>query len=194
MTVVPSNESIELANQNTDKSSVAGAARSAAPGAKRTGAGRWLLGSAGSLAVTVLVSAILVFSVELIVRGSFSQTLAFFEQPFRPGWTTVVLFALLLIGLDALLGRRHNGLLVVAPVLPCSGRDRPPEVALSRRSPLPRRFSLFPPDPGADAASGARAAVHRRHAWPRHDRSACPACCAVALLATRFRPCACTCA
>lgn len=69
-----------------------------------------------SLAATLIVSATLVFLIELIVRGSLSQTLAFFEQPFRPGWTTIVLFALLLMGFDAILGRPHNGLLVVAPL------------------------------------------------------------------------------
>ena len=37
-------------------------------------------------------------------------------QPFKPGWTTVALFALLLVGLDALLGRPHHGLLIVAPL------------------------------------------------------------------------------
>lgn len=69
----------------------------------------------GTAALTLLISALLVFTVELIVRGSVSQTLLFFQQPFRPGWTTILLFALLLIFLDALLGRAHHALLVVAP-------------------------------------------------------------------------------
>ena len=80
---------------------------------------RWgwsLARSAGSLLATVLFSAALVFCVEWIFRGSLAPTLEFFSQPFRPGWTTVVVFALLLTGLDALLGRRHNGVLIVAPV------------------------------------------------------------------------------
>ena len=77
---------------------------------------RTILRAALSLAATLIVSTALVFLVELIVRGSLSQTLAFFEQPFRPGWTTIVLFALLLMGFDAILGRPHNGLLVVAPL------------------------------------------------------------------------------
>ncbi|WP_269931766.1 LTA synthase family protein [Aminobacter sp. HY435] len=66
--------------------------------------------------VTLAVSAILVFAIEFIARGSFVDTLNFFQQPFKPSWTTVALFALLLIGLDALLGRPYNGLLVVAPI------------------------------------------------------------------------------
>lgn len=83
-----------------------------APGIGRWGKVYWL----PSLAATVAVSATLVFLIELIVRGSFSQTLAFFQQPFRPGWTTVALFALLLTGCDALLGRRHHGLLLIGPL------------------------------------------------------------------------------
>ena len=74
------------------------------------------LRAAGTAALTLLISALLVFSVELIVRGSLSETLLFFQQPFRPGWTTVLLFALLLVFLDALLGRAHHALLVVAPL------------------------------------------------------------------------------
>ncbi|WP_378952813.1 LTA synthase family protein [Mesorhizobium sp. ANAO-SY3R2] len=66
--------------------------------------------------VTLTVSAVLVFAVELIARGSFADTINFFHQPFKPSWTTVALFALLLVGLDALLGRPHHGLLIVAPV------------------------------------------------------------------------------
>ncbi|MEO5325511.1 LTA synthase family protein [Mesorhizobium sp. CC13] len=66
--------------------------------------------------VTLTVSAVLVFAIELIARGSFVDTLQFFQQPFKPSWTTVALFALLLVGLDALLGRPHNGLLIVAPL------------------------------------------------------------------------------
>ncbi|WP_245451076.1 LTA synthase family protein [Borborobacter arsenicus] len=70
----------------------------------------------GTVALTLLISALLVFAVELIVRGSLSQTLLFFQQPFRPGWTTVLLFAFLLIFLDALLGRAYHALLLVAPL------------------------------------------------------------------------------
>jgi phosphoglycerol transferase MdoB-like AlkP superfamily enzyme len=77
---------------------------------------RRTLECAGSLTITVLISAALVFLVELIARGSLQQTLDFFQQPFRPGWTTVILFTLLLVGFDALFGRRHNGVLFVAPL------------------------------------------------------------------------------
>ncbi|TIX58862.1 MAG: hypothetical protein E5V33_20795, partial [Mesorhizobium sp.] len=66
--------------------------------------------------VTLLASAILVFAIEWIVRGDFSGTVAFFLQPFKPGWTTIIVFALVLIGLDAVIGRSHQGLMIVAPL------------------------------------------------------------------------------
>jgi phosphoglycerol transferase MdoB-like AlkP superfamily enzyme len=78
---------------------------------------RYLRRLAGSIGLTLLVSAVLVFAVELIVRGSLSETLLFFQQPFRPGWTTVLLFALLIVFFDALLGRAYLALLVVAPAV-----------------------------------------------------------------------------
>ncbi|TIW25666.1 MAG: hypothetical protein E5V71_24480, partial [Mesorhizobium sp.] len=40
----------------------------------------------------------------------------FFLQPFKPGWTTIIIFALILIGLDAVLGRSHQSLMIVAPL------------------------------------------------------------------------------
>ncbi|MGO4560489.1 MULTISPECIES: LTA synthase family protein [Phyllobacteriaceae] len=66
--------------------------------------------------VTLVASAVLVFAIELIFRGDIVSTLGFFVQPFKPGWTTVVLFTLILIGLDALLGRNYQGVMIFAPV------------------------------------------------------------------------------
>ena len=77
----------------------------------------WLARAARSFALTLAISVALVFSIELIVRGSVSETLSFFQQPFKPGWTTVLLFAILLVGLDAIFGRRHNGMLLIAPIV-----------------------------------------------------------------------------
>ncbi|MDR1280544.1 MAG: LTA synthase family protein [Opitutaceae bacterium] len=70
-----------------------------------------------SLLVTVIVAALLVFVVEVVARGSFRRTLPFFLSTWRPWWTTILLFALLLSGLDALLGRAHHALLVIAPLM-----------------------------------------------------------------------------
>jgi len=71
----------------------------------------------GSIALTVLLAALIIFSVEWIVRGSFSDTLLFFENPQLPGWSTILFFALALIALDAVLGRAHQALLVIGPVV-----------------------------------------------------------------------------
>ncbi|MBZ9822540.1 LTA synthase family protein [Mesorhizobium sp. CA4] len=65
---------------------------------------------------TLLASALLVFAIEWIVRGDFFGTVDFFLQPFKPGWTTIVVFALVLVGLDAVLGRSHQSLMIVAPL------------------------------------------------------------------------------
>ena len=75
-----------------------------------------LLRLGGSGFALLLIAALLVFTVELIARGSLEQTLLFFQQPFRPGWTTVVLFALLIVFFDALLGRAYIALFLLAPV------------------------------------------------------------------------------
>src|SRR6185312_5193482 len=66
--------------------------------------------------VSLLASAVLVFAIELIFRGNLSATIGFFLQPFKPGWTTIILFTLIMIGLDALLGRKHQSLMIVAPL------------------------------------------------------------------------------
>ncbi len=66
--------------------------------------------------MSLLASAVLVFSIELIFRGDFASTVGFFLQPFKPGWTTIILFTLILIALDALLGRAYQGLMLAAPL------------------------------------------------------------------------------
>lgn len=91
-----------------------GFARSGSATALRRG-----LATLGSLLVTLILSAALVFAVELIARGgSIAATVEFMERPpFRPGFVTVVLFALLALFFDALLGRRHRSFLLMAPVM-----------------------------------------------------------------------------
>lgn len=68
------------------------------------------------LATTMLIAAALVFTIEWIARGDFMSTVWFFLQPFKPGWTTVIVFSLVLILLDAIFARRHIGILILAPV------------------------------------------------------------------------------
>lgn len=77
---------------------------------------RPLYGALRSLAATVVLSTGLVFIIEWVTRGSFASTVAFFQQPHRPGWTTIIVFSLVLLALDAMFARRHIGLLVVAPI------------------------------------------------------------------------------
>lgn len=72
--------------------------------------------AAGYGVVSLAASAILVFIIELIFRGDWAGTVSFFLQPFKPGWTTIIVFTLVLIGLDALLGRKHQSLMIVAPL------------------------------------------------------------------------------
>lgn len=75
-----------------------------------------LASAALSVALTSLLAAMLVFAVELVARGSLSSTLAFFADIHRPAWTTVGLFVLAAFTIDALLGRGHGWLLVLAPL------------------------------------------------------------------------------
>ena len=70
-----------------------------------------------SLLLTLLLSLGLAFAVEFIARGSLATTLAFFGDIHRPALATVVLFALVALVIDALLGRTHGGLLVIAPLV-----------------------------------------------------------------------------
>lgn len=66
--------------------------------------------------VSLVAAAVLVFAIELIFRGDLSATVNFFLQPFKPGWTTIILFALIMVGLDAVFGRKHQSLMIVAPI------------------------------------------------------------------------------
>lgn len=70
-----------------------------------------------SLMITLVLAAGLAFGVELLARDSFSATLAFFGDIHRPGWTTVGLFVLAALAIDALLGRAHAGLLLLSPLV-----------------------------------------------------------------------------
>ena len=55
-------------------------------------AGRWPI--IRHFLVTLVASAVLVFTIELLFRGELAGTVGFFLQPFKPGWTTVILFTL----------------------------------------------------------------------------------------------------
>ncbi|MDI7863875.1 LTA synthase family protein [Rhizobiaceae bacterium n13] len=72
---------------------------------------------AQSLAFSVLFSTILVFLVEWIARGSLTRTGAFLTSLSQPGLTTIAVLVLVLLSLDALLGRVHLAVLAVGPLL-----------------------------------------------------------------------------
>ncbi|MFB2553652.1 LTA synthase family protein [Ensifer soli] len=67
------------------------------------------------LALTLLMAAALVATIELITRASLSETVAYVLDPMRPATTAIGLVFLVLIAFDALFGRRHMGVLVLAP-------------------------------------------------------------------------------
>jgi len=77
---------------------------------------RWVA-IARTVGATFAIAAALTFFVELVARGSLSDTLLFFSEPFRPAFATVLLFAILLLALDSLLGRAHMGILVLGPII-----------------------------------------------------------------------------
>ncbi|MGK9281543.1 LTA synthase family protein [Sinorhizobium meliloti] len=74
------------------------------------------LSGARSALFTLLIATALVFTVELIVRWSLLDTVAYFTDPMRPAWTTVAVFFLAMLGVDALFGREHKAALLVAPL------------------------------------------------------------------------------
>jgi len=69
-----------------------------------------------SLAVSALLALLTVAAIELITRGSLAQTWTFLTNPQQPGWTTVGVFFLLFLTVDALIGRQHKAVLIVFPL------------------------------------------------------------------------------
>ncbi|MFJ6323575.1 MULTISPECIES: LTA synthase family protein [unclassified Rhizobium] len=69
-----------------------------------------------SLILTLLIASSIVVGVEWIARGEFSAVLPYLLSPSRPGFTTIGLIMLVMLMLDALLGRAHLSALIVAPL------------------------------------------------------------------------------
>lgn len=74
------------------------------------------LALAGSLGGTFILSVLLIVAVEWLARSSFSETAAYFTNLEQPAWTTVGVFFLLLLAIDALTGREHKAALLIAPL------------------------------------------------------------------------------
>jgi phosphoglycerol transferase MdoB-like AlkP superfamily enzyme len=70
----------------------------------------------GSVGLTLLLAIATVAAVELITRKSTGATITFLTTSAQPGWTTCGLFLLAFLGFDALIGRQHKAVLVLAPV------------------------------------------------------------------------------
>ncbi|MGB6118034.1 MAG: LTA synthase family protein [Mesorhizobium sp.] len=83
----------------------------------RTGGVSTAISIAVSVLATMALATALTFLVEWISRGSFTDTVMFFSEPFRPAFATVLLFAILLVALDSVFGRSHIGALILAPIV-----------------------------------------------------------------------------
>lgn len=70
----------------------------------------------GSVGLTFLLAVVTVAVVELITRKSTGDTVTFLTTYAQPGWTTCALFLLAFLGFDALIGRQHKAVLVLAPI------------------------------------------------------------------------------
>ena len=70
-----------------------------------------------SLTLTLLLALSLIVGVEWIARGEFSTVLPYLFSLSRPGFTTIGIVMLVMLILDAIFGRAHLSVLVVAPLL-----------------------------------------------------------------------------
>jgi phosphoglycerol transferase MdoB-like AlkP superfamily enzyme len=70
-----------------------------------------------SLALTFLLALSTVVAVEWVARGEFATIPSYLFSPSRPGFTTIGIIMLLMLLLDAIFGRAHQSILIVAPLL-----------------------------------------------------------------------------
>lgn len=77
---------------------------------------RKALSIARRLSVTLLFSIAMIFIVEWIARDSIAEVVSFFLDPARPAWTTIGVFFLLFIALDAVFSRENYGVILIAPL------------------------------------------------------------------------------
>ena len=72
---------------------------------------------ARSLLVSAILAIVTVAAVETIARASLSETLAFATSPLQPAIATAGVLFLVFLALDALIGRQHKAVLIIAPVV-----------------------------------------------------------------------------
>lgn len=70
-----------------------------------------------SLTLTFLLALSTVVAVEWVARGEFATVPSYLFSPSRPGFTTIGIVMLLMLLLDAIFGRAHQSILMVAPLL-----------------------------------------------------------------------------
>jgi phosphoglycerol transferase MdoB-like AlkP superfamily enzyme len=70
-----------------------------------------------SLILTFLVALLAVISVEWVARGELTDIAGYFISPIHPGFTTVGIVILSMLLLDAIFGRAHQSILLVAPLV-----------------------------------------------------------------------------
>ncbi|MCF3641929.1 LTA synthase family protein [Rhizobium sp. TRM95111] len=74
-----------------------------------------------SLAATFCLALLCVALVEIITRKSALETFTFFTNPEQPAWAITAVVFLVFLALDALIGRQHKAMLVLAPLLVLAG-------------------------------------------------------------------------
>jgi phosphoglycerol transferase MdoB-like AlkP superfamily enzyme len=74
------------------------------------------LSIAGRLILSLLLSITLIFLVEWIARNSALEATQFFLNPARPAWTTIGVFFLLFLALDAAFARENYSIILIAPL------------------------------------------------------------------------------
>ncbi|MBB4569788.1 LTA synthase family protein [Rhizobium leucaenae] len=70
-----------------------------------------------SLILTFLLALLTVIAVEWVTRGELTDLPNYFMSPIHPGFTTVGIVMLLMLVLDAMFGRAHQSILLVAPLV-----------------------------------------------------------------------------
>src|SRR5689334_3571779 len=70
-----------------------------------------------AVALTAVMALLATFSVEVIARGGATDVGAFLSSTARPGMTTVVMLTIVMLCVDAVLGRRFLSALVVLPLV-----------------------------------------------------------------------------
>ena len=89
------------------------------------------LSIARHLSLSLLLSIALILCVEWIARNSAMEAVRFFLDPARPAWTTIGVFFLLFLAVDAIFARENFGVILLSAAGARPGTCKPPEADLS---------------------------------------------------------------